>query len=185
LEGKIVHEGADYQVVFDVCRAGYRHWWFPAVGIALGALWYAIDQVTSRITKGPLSPRWTFPARWGYPFFAVLTGIALLWSGGDYLHLCWSLRQGHFILVEGTVEHFVPMRYEGHGLESFEVAGHHYEYSDFMLTAGFNNTRSHGGPIHQGVKVRIADVAGSIARLEIGNARGPAVQPRDAADETR
>jgi len=40
-----------------------------------------------------------------------------------------------------------------------------------MVTAGFNNTLSHGGPIHEGLRVRIADVDGAIARLEIARDR--------------
>jgi len=52
-------------------------------------------------------------------------------------------------------------------MERFVVNGHHYEYSDYVVSAGFNNTQSHGGPIREGITVRIADVRGKIARLEI------------------
>jgi hypothetical protein len=70
-------------------------------------------------------------------------------------------------VVEGVVHDFVPMPFDGHPHESFEVAGHSYEYSDFEVTQGFNNTQSHGGPMRDGLRVRIADVGGRIARLEI------------------
>jgi hypothetical protein len=55
----------------------------------------------------------------------------------------------------------------GHAMESFEVAGHCYSYSDYVVVAGFNNTQSHGGPIRNGLRVRIADIDGQIARLEV------------------
>ena len=35
---------------------------------------------------------------------------------------------------------------KGHAVEHFKVNGHYYEYSDFEVSAGFNNTSTHGGP---------------------------------------
>jgi hypothetical protein len=52
-------------------------------------------------------------------------------------------------------------------MESFTVNGHHYRYSDSVVTAGFNNTQPHGGPIREGMTVRITNFGGQIARLEI------------------
>jgi hypothetical protein len=52
-------------------------------------------------------------------------------------------------------------------MESFEVAGRRYRYSDFVLVPGFHTTTTRGGPIREGLHVRIADVDGEIARLEI------------------
>ena len=59
------------------------------------------------------------------------------------------------------------MPHQGHSLESFEVNGHRFAYSDYIVTAGFNNTQSHGGPIREGLQVRIVAVDGRIARLEV------------------
>ena len=47
------------------------------------------------------------------------------------------------------------MPYEGHATEHFVVNGVRFEYSDFEVTSGFNNTSSHGGPVRQGLYVRI------------------------------
>jgi hypothetical protein len=35
------------------------------------------------------------------------------------------------------------------------------------VTQGFNDSQNHGGPMREGLRVRIADVNGEIARLEI------------------
>jgi hypothetical protein len=60
------------------------------------------------------------------------------------------------LVVQGQVEHFDPMPVRGHKNESFDVAGKHFEYSDYDLTnPGFKNAASHGGPIHDGLLVRI------------------------------
>jgi hypothetical protein len=79
---------------------------------------------------------------------------------------CW--------MVEGPVDHFVPMPYGGHASESFSVHGVPFKYSDFMITGGFNNTVSHGGPITSDSHVRICyDPSNNvILRLEIRGFNG-------------
>ena len=78
----------------------------------------------------------------------------------------WA-RNGNFSIVEGTVTKFKPMPYSGHQMESFEVDGIRFEYSDFNLNSGgFNNTTSHGGPIREGLSVRIAYNSGRILKIE-------------------
>ena len=64
--------------------------------------------------------------------------------------------------VEGYVENFDPMPYGGHKNESFTVNDVKFEYSDFTVTVGFNNTKSHGGPIDSGKYVRIRYYNGRI-----------------------
>ena len=59
------------------------------------------------------------------------------------------------------------MPFEGHSTESFTVAGHKFEFSDYQMTSGFNNTNSHGGPIKSGIYVRINALGNRIARLEV------------------
>jgi hypothetical protein len=62
---------------------------------------------------------------------------------------------------------------EGHVNEKFTVDGVEFAFSDYVITGGYNNTRSHGGSIIKGVKVRICYVEGFdptsklIARLEV------------------
>lgn len=78
-----------------------------------------------------------------------------------------ALLSGKAKVVEGPVEDFVPMPYGGHALERFSVGGVAFAYSDFVLTCGFRNTSSHGGPIHEGIGVRVHYVGGDILKLEI------------------
>lgn len=41
------------------------------------------------------------------------------------------------------------MPYSGHKQESFEVNGVRFEYSDFEVTIGYHNAKSHGGVIKE------------------------------------
>jgi hypothetical protein len=77
------------------------------------------------------------------------------------------LREGHVQVTEGPVTDFVPMPYEGHALEKFTVRGHTFTYSDYILTPGFHNTASHGGPIREGLNVRVSFAGNLILRLEV------------------
>jgi hypothetical protein len=55
----------------------------------------------------------------------------------------------------------------GHKMESFTVNGVKFEYSDFVVTPGFNNATSHGGPIREGLPVRISHIDNTILKLEV------------------
>jgi hypothetical protein len=97
--------------------------------------------------------------------FSVLwTTVAFLTSGRDYLALQKALKGGNVDIVEGRVENFVSTPDKS---ERFTVCGAAFSYSDYLVTAGFNNTSSHGGPIREGIWVRIAYLGNSIARLEV------------------
>jgi hypothetical protein len=154
-------------VVFDIAVVGYRNWTFPAFGLIFVAIALAVLAYRS---WRPVPNRPLLGRLWPYAYLALSVAwvaLALGLSYPSYQRLRGALESGRFTVVEGTVTNFVPMPPEGHRLEQFEVAGHSYAYSDFVVTPGFNNTQSHGGPIRDGLRVRIADVDGEIARLEI------------------
>jgi hypothetical protein len=74
-------------------------------------------------------------------------------------------------VVEGQVENFKPAPAEGHQDETFTVKGVRFAYSDYVITGGFNQTQSHGGPIREGLPVRIHYLPPSnlIVKLEVAN----------------
>lgn len=76
-------------------------------------------------------------------------GIWLVYS----LHagLRSAYRNGEFSLVEAVVTNFHLMPYEGHQDGCFSVQSDTFCYSDFVVTAGFNNSASHGGTIREGL----------------------------------
>jgi hypothetical protein len=75
--------------------------------------------------------------------------------------------KGDYSVVEGTVANFHPMPYSGHQNETFSVNGVQFSYSDYVVVPCFNNTASHGGPIHDGLRVRIAYSGNCILKLEV------------------
>lgn len=154
-----------YVTVFDVSREGFVHW-LPAylgVGFALAIaaiLVYVLKKEKHSVRNVVVMvSAFIFICFW---LFAV-TGDQL----SDYSALISAYKKGACEKVEGTVTDFDPMPYGGHKQESFNVNGKKFSYSEFTVEAGFNKTASHGGPIREGLHVRIWHKDGEIARLDI------------------
>ena len=151
------------QLVFDVANHGYTNWWFPVVG--LGFLTMSILLLVND-RSAPHNKRY-----WRTIFMVVFstlwTGIAFVGTGGAYLRARAARSAGGFQVVEGEVEQFLPQPYSGHAYESFKVAGVPFHYSDYVVTAGYHQSRSHGGVIEPGLHVRIGYLKDDILKLEV------------------
>lgn len=137
-----------YVKVFEITEKGYQ-WWPIVLPLCFSLVFYAIGR-----KKPHRSERLS-----SYSLAAVGLILALLITALTYPaygSLQSSYLRGDFAVVEGPVEDFKPMPYEGHRHESFEVRGVRFSYSDYELSPGFNNTTAHGGPIQEGLWVRIA-----------------------------
>jgi len=168
-----------YQTVFET-GIGRCPLWFPAFGLIFVAIgvallkWYRSLQATS-----PLWPnrRWPIraPNRRGLKYFAwAFFGGSVLWTVTAFAAVtaeCYqrvqTLNQSTARVVEGRVTDFLPMPYAGHQDEAFTVNGVRFSYSDFGPTCGFNHSASHGGPIREGLQVRIPYVGNAILKLEV------------------
>lgn len=156
-----------FETVFDVTRDGFRAWWafvpfagVGAIGLVLSSAANTALRRTARVGAG------------AGVLLAIVVECGAYW---DYRALTLALLQERFTLVEGTVIDFVPGGSDGHPPESFCVSSHCYSYSPAMISPGFNRVVGRGGPVRAGQTVRIADVGGQIARLEIerGEQRPP------------
>ena len=58
-----------------------------------------------------------------------------------------KLANNDVLVVEGYVENFYPMPYDGHDTEHFEINGVYFEYSDYIVMNGYHKSASHGGVI--------------------------------------
>lgn len=155
----------EYTTVFDVIQSGYRQWPFAAAGLIFVAVGIGLVFFRQRLRGGTHR---LFPFVF-LGFAVVWTLVAFIGTVADFSFLASDLRGGRCEITEGIVTNFDPMPHSGHRMESFVVNGRRFQYSDYVLTAGFNNTASHGGPIHQGLHVRIHHRGNDIARLEIAH----------------
>ena len=165
-----------YRLVFDAAREGFRDWGFAAFGLIFIGVGVGLFLVAKRI-----DPKAATLFR---VFGGLFAGFAALWTltafgstFGQYSSLRHALETGAYTTIEGTVSDFVPGDIHGRNVESFTVAGHPFSYSPYIVTPGFRKTRSEGGPIYEGLNVRIAVVDGEIALLEIAPTGPPPPMP--------
>ena len=157
----------NYRVAYDILDAGYKAGGFAAFGLIFVIIGAILIPFRRRIMG-----KW--PPLAGTIFAFFYFGFALLWTTVAFLgtyteyRTCRNARvDGTATITEGVVTNFIPMPYSGHADEKFTVNGVTFSYSDYGVTAGFNNTKSHGGPIDQGKKVRVTHVGNVIVRLEV------------------
>lgn len=134
------------------------------IGVVFVAIWNGGPVLKRRF--GWKEPKWFV--------FAGLAGFGLFWTG--LLGISGFVQSHNAVrvftdcprsTVEGVVTDFQPMPYEGHRDECFSVQEQRFCYSDYELTPGFHRSASHGGPIHEGLPVRITYRDGMILRLQI------------------
>ncbi len=158
-----------WRVVFDGSADGWRGLQFGtsmlggALLIALaGAYFDKLNQrkvfsMKTRIVSG---------------FVLVCAIISLVGGHSDYNAISGALHRGEYRVVEGEVHSFIPATDWG-AFESFMVGDHRYEYSDSWVVPGYHRTSANGGVIRSGLRVRIADVDGQIAKLEVQDPSSP------------
>lgn len=160
----------NYRVVFDIASAGYKSWTFPAFGLMFIAVGIVLVLARKNLPGAWARRPWSSAA---FSFFFL--GFAVLWTlisfvstYRDYSSLVEAEHSGHVQVAEGRVSNFHPMPVTGHAMERFCVGANCFSYSDYVITGGFNNTSSHGGPIKEGLPVKVTFVGNSIIKLEVG-----------------
>ena len=149
----------EYVTFYDVTQAGYRHWWFPVIGL-----------VTMAVAVGKIRYKWRLV---GHPVLllilsAIWTAVAFLSTYLDFRRLSSTLEAGRCEVVAGKITGFQVLPPIGRQKsEEFVVAGTRFQYSGYETRAGFNQMHSRGGPIRESLLVRVHHLHGEIARLEI------------------
>jgi hypothetical protein len=102
-----------------------------------------------------------------------LLSVFILYCGINYeiigtIAAARDARTGNCTIAEGKVEAFLPEPAAGHGRrETFSVNGTNFSYSAYASTLGFHRSMFQGGPIRQGLQVRICHQNGVILRLDV------------------
>jgi hypothetical protein len=153
----------DYVTVFDITKEGYRCCWPAFLGLPLALLCGVTLALLRRLRV--LVPLWIIAFVCMFSFAWTIS--SLLATVPRTHHLLFAARHGHCEITEGVVTNFSAMPYEGHQDESFVVGDTYFCYSDYDVRPGFHKSQSHGGPIHEGLQVRILHLGNEIARLDI------------------
>jgi hypothetical protein len=155
-----------YRTVFDVASIQYGWMLLPfgLIAVILGIILVA--------DRNLIAGWWRTCSRWRKIFTIACLGLAAVWATLmltttilRHEQLSNAERGGTAKVVEGTVRNFTVLPKS----ERFCVAAKCFEYSDYVITGGFNNTSSHGGPIREGLPVRVTYVGATISKLEVAN----------------
>jgi hypothetical protein len=156
----------NWVVVFDVRTADYQGVYFPLIGLIVIVVAFVGTRIRtfSRnavgetvVTRGMKGSRQSlaFAILW-----TVVTGALVF---GSHSFLATALDAGEFTVVEGRMERVQEADLLRKRPEIWSVGGHTYQLHDARESAGFNSP----GVVPSGSYVRIADVRGVIARLEL------------------
>jgi hypothetical protein len=171
----------EYRVVYDARTDSVISWGVLWMGLAISTVGWVV-RITGR--KGEKRGGREFEVGRGEKWSAKdvrLFGTAIwmlaflvtcLIAGTEYsgaARLRRALADGAYAEVEGIVTDFraTPSRESESWVVESGGARHRYEYSASELASGYQRTQREGGAIRNGIRVRIADVGGVIARLEI------------------
>ena len=155
-----------YKVAYDLLEEGYSGWsadiiFFLCALPGVGLVWIIkkkTDEKERRLRRLLLILPYVMA------IFPALLGAATLYTGlNEYYNMQKMLREGRASYVDGTVTDF----HGGKNYESFEVNGKRFSYDYKTANAGFRQTKYHGGPIDEGVNVRMWHDRGTIMRLEV------------------
>jgi hypothetical protein len=149
---------AHFVVLFNIIDRGYQAWVFPILACIFLALGCSLPVL---IKKGFLL-RINVIAVCLLAFGLVIALLDSYFTSRNYLAYRDALNSGRTSFVEGTVTDLETLDKQ----ESFSVYGVRFSYSDYGITEGFNNMSSHGGPIRQGLYVRIWYIDDVILKLE-------------------
>lgn len=161
--------GHAYRVVYDA-GSHFPFEWVLLIPVAMFAIGLGVSVYLRRQHGASRSDLFRRGFMMIWTVGAGLLGIGVfIDTNNRFVYYRDSLSSGRVSVVEGVVSHFDPEPPEGHHDESFDVSAQHFSYSHYVLSGGFNHSRGAGGPIRDGLQVRIAYLDGQILRLEIAD----------------
>ena len=99
-------------------------------------------------------------------FWTIFVGMLFFQSA----RVVKDFRSGNAQILEGDVTDFSPMPTTGHGTESFTLNGVRFAYSNLEFHGPcFDRTILVGGPIKNGLHVRVTRVGNCIVKLEVAD----------------
>ncbi len=98
--------------------------------------------------------------RWRAAFVALVGSLAVVSAiifgpALQYLEVARAVREGRVQVAEGTIMNFAQAA-RRHPVESFELDGQQFSYSDRLLSLGYGGTQLFGGGVHDGLRARLA-----------------------------
>ena len=160
---------AAYEVVYDAAQVRFPAWPVALTGLAVAAFgvglgaYFRRRRVQSTVAQTVVTSAIIFGVSW-----TLLVGGGLYAQHGQ---LTRALSEGSFVRVEGIVHDKPPGGATDVDGPSWVVeagsTAHWYRYDRSPLTVGYRRSAPGSGGLRDGARVRIADIGGRIARMEV------------------
>jgi hypothetical protein len=158
-----------YRVIYDAAQLRFPAWPVASVGLAVALAGVGLGAYVRRQGITAASARTAVTS-------AIIFGVswALLVGGGLYAQhgqLRSALAERSYVAVEGVVYDSPQGAAKDAGGRSWVVesgrTAHWYRYDSSPLSVGYRRGAPGSGGLRDGARVRIADVGGRIAKLEV------------------
>jgi hypothetical protein len=150
-----------YILYYDLAKEGFN-FIDPIVGLIIAILVSTVFYFFRKVSF------LFFPLSIVSMIIGVLTFSIDMLVYKDYLYLKKLLLTNQYKIMEGRPERFLYLAQGGHGKESFYLNGIKFEYADNLNpNLGFHRTVAYGGPIKEGVYIKICYYNNHILKLEI------------------
>jgi hypothetical protein len=144
------------------------HSWAPLPYVAVAAALYLYSVRLRRrdelITTGR-GQLWSVRA--GVVLSALGALLAVVMTIGEYRLCSTPIDSSDVSVAVGPVRDFVPVPATGHGVGSFSVDNQQFEFSGMESGCSFHWAAVSGGPLREGMVVRIHSKYGRILRLDV------------------
>ena len=164
----------EYELIFEVSIFDDDLIMAACIGFSFMAMSYAL----LRKPKLMVLLTWGRSDKWDRLFVKFFFVFSTLWTvvglTGKLSHQISARNTylaGEFQVVEGLVANFDAKPLGVRKDESFTINGVRFAYSDGDGSAGFNTTRAKGGPIYNGLQVKIAYKGNTILKLEVAESQ--------------
>ena len=168
-DSPVVITAVAYRVIYDAAQLRFPAWPVASVGLAVALAGVGLGAYLRRrgITSAPARAVVTS---------AIIFGVSwsLLVGGGLYAQherLRSALAERSYVAVEGVVYDSPQGPAKDVDGKSWVVesgrTAHWYRYDSSPLSVGYRRSAPGTGGLRDGARVRIADVGGHIARLEV------------------
>lgn len=148
-----------YVLVFEITRKPLQFWVF----LLLFLIFTLIGTVVTLMAREHGSRAGTKAVRYSLLLIASLWIFSFSYAFFGRRRYVQAYRSGNYAVVEGPVEDL----YQDSKMECFSVRHVRFCYGDAVIQPGFNQTASHGGPIREGLPVRVTYYDGQILRMDI------------------
>jgi len=158
----------EYQVVFDVAEQGYQAWKYallPALAAAAITLVWTHSARRAELTDSERRNAYLI-LRIGTAIVTAFSAFLLFHTWSEYEEFVQRLRSGDYLTVTGPITNFQPGGVR-HRSERFRVNGTVFTYGPAEITSAFHHTAGHGGPMREGLQVRLAVAGDRIIRVEV------------------